>query len=48
MDVVCSVGGGLDPPVRQGDDELPLDIALQGNVDITPSSQHFTYTGVSQ
>ena len=29
MDVVCSVGGGLDPPVRQGDDELTLDIALQ-------------------
>ena len=31
--MVSSVGRGLDPPVRQGDDELPLDIALQGNID---------------
>ena len=28
VDVVSRVGGGLDPPVRQGDDELTLDIAL--------------------
>ena len=28
MDVVCSVGGGLDPPVRQGDDEGALDSAI--------------------
>ena len=48
VNMVSSVGSRLDPPVGQGDDELPLDIALQGNIDITPPSQHFTYTGVSQ
>ena len=32
VDVVSSVGGGLDPPVGQGDDELTLHIALQGNI----------------
>ena len=36
VNMVSSVGRRLDPPVGQGDDELPLDIALQGNIDITP------------
>ena len=31
VDMVSSVGRGLDPPVRQGDDELSLHIALQSN-----------------
>ena len=31
VNMVSSVGRGLDPPVRQGDDELTLHIALQSD-----------------
>ena len=36
VDVVSRVGGGLDPPVRQGDDELTLDVALQEILSLFP------------
>lgn len=36
VDVVSRVGSGLDPPVRQGDDELTLDVALQEILSLFP------------